>query len=267
MSVPDVDGPFSVVAAEAAARPERYTELEVIDGSASKIGSPGSLSVFIARKGSGLLDEVRAASTGDAGAADRLVERYTTGGPLNPPPITHEAIAAAMADADVFADFSYGGKVLNRGLFLPSGVDMVATMFAYNGARIANDGCRLIEHYREGSDVELDGVVVQTAPPLTAAERAALAKLGLAADEVTLDAGFDCVSTTYWVVAAAAAIGFAAGTAATVAVLLIAAAAMAEDASEHLSDGDIADLDPSASAQKLLEIRRRLLRERFGRAT
>ncbi len=267
MSEADVIGPFSVVEAEAEVRPVRHTQLEVIDGSAAKIGSPGSLSVFIARKGSGVLDEVRAAAAGDTYAAERLVERYTAGGPLNPPPIPDEALAAAMASADVFADFSYGGDVLNRGIFLPPGVDMVAAMFAYNGGRLASNGCLIVEHYREGSDIELDGVVVQLAPPLTAAERAALMKLPADTREVTVDAGFDCVSTTYWVVAAAVAIGFAAGTAATVAVLLIAAAAMAEDASEHLSDKDIADLDPSASAQKLLEIRRRVLRERFARTT
>jgi hypothetical protein len=254
----DLDGPYAIVTAEAQARPIRSTPLEVIDGSASSIGFPGSLLVFIAPRGSSALDEVRAAARGDENSANQLRSRYGQQVGEEPSLAAHEAVAEAMAAAPVFAHFLHGGEVLNRGLFLPEGAELVGTALAYTGGRLSPDGCALTEYYQPDSDLELEGVVVQIAPPLTDAETALLEH---APPDRVVEAAV-CEATTWWGVTLAA--GLVAGAYGTYVVATVALAAMAaDDQIDRLSEDEIAGLGDSASIDQLMEMRRRLLRTRL----
>lgn len=252
----NLDGPYAIVTAEAQARPMRTTPLEVIDGSQSAIGYPGSLLVFIAPRGSAVLDEVRAAARGDENSANQLRSRYGHQVAEEPSPAASEAIAEAMAAAPVFAHFLHGGEVVNRGLFLPEGAELVGTALAYTGGRLSPDGCALAEYYQPDSDLELDGVVVQIAPPLTDAERALFA----AAPADRMVEAAVCEASTWWGVALAA--GLVAG-AVGITVVVTVAAMTVDDQIDRLSEDEIAALGDPASIDQLLETRRRLLRTRL----
>jgi hypothetical protein len=258
----DRDGPYAVVAAEARERPVRYTPLEVIDGSGSVIGFPGSLSVFLAVRGSPVLDDVRAAARGDEQIAQRLRSRYLLPGAGEDDGVSSEELAELMLAAPVFADFMYGGQVVNRGLFLPDGADLLVTALAYSGGRLSSEGCVLAEHYRSDSDLHLDAVVVQVAPPLTDAERSLF-------DVTSLDgrvAAAACEHTTWWQVAG---IAFVVGTAITTAAAITIAVGqmLVDEELDHLTADEMAGVDPSASIDRLLEIRRRLLLNRLDDGT
>ena|SRR5215469_6251281 len=62
MSEANFDGLFSAVATEAEVLPARRRPLKIVDESAAMIGSPGSLCVFMVRRDSARLNEVRAAA-------------------------------------------------------------------------------------------------------------------------------------------------------------------------------------------------------------
>ena len=260
MAEPDPNGPYAIVAAEAQQRPVRYTQLEVIDGSESVIGFAGSLLVFVAPRGSSVLDDVRAAASGDEERAQQLRSRYSEQED-EPEPGSSEELAELMVGAPVFADIIYGGQVVNRGLFLPDGADLLVVGLAYTGGRLSAEGCTLAEHYLPDSDLQLEGVVVQVAPPLTDAERSLL-------EVAPLDrrvAALNCEHTTWWVAAGAGAVVGVGLT--TVGIVAALAAMVADDQLDHLSEDEIVGLDPSASIDELLEIRRRLLLRRFDDET
>lgn len=248
---------------EAEKRPIRISQVEVIDHTEQfkpdtlSLGIPGTMTVFVGRKGTGAIEDVRDALAGRGDITKVLLRlrRYT----LVP---SDQALVELMLKQAVFADIRYGGEVLNRGIFLPEGFDLVLTVFPYNGGRLARDGFSLVEHYTEGSDAALTALVVQVSPPLTAAERAALSLAP--EDQLVLNVGsaLHC-KTTWW--AAALGIGIAAGTAglavvvgATV-VLTVVAAVVTPGEEVHLTSEEINQLGPAASARTLLARRHELL--------
>lgn len=132
-----VDGnqhPLYSTVLEQEARPQRTSRMEIIDGSGtSGIGAPGSLAVFVARKGSGVLDDVRAAARGNRDSVDRLMAKYGSE-PARSAPLSDTVYAQMLVDSDVFASIRYGGTELSKGILLNRGVDLVAFSFPYKGA-------------------------------------------------------------------------------------------------------------------------------------
>lgn len=262
VDVSEDQDPLHYIVLEQESRRRRTTRLEIIDGTrTSGIGVPGSLAAFITRKGSGALDDVRRAALGDRAATDRLMARYGSA-PVRPAPPPDNVYAQMVVDSDVFANIRYGGTDLSKGILLHRGVDLVAFSFPYNGGRLDAEGVTLVEFFRGDGADEFEGLVVQMSPPLTAAEQTALDAL---ADEETIQNVGDslsCSHTTYFVVGAAALFVMAGAAIVGVAVLV---AVKAEDDATHLTDEQVRDLDPSASARELLAIRRRLLLEQQRR--
>jgi hypothetical protein len=176
-----------------------------------------------------------------------------------------ESSLRLMADEPVFADVYYGGAPLNRGLFLPKGVELAVTILPYNGGRLTSDGFSLVEFYKEGSNEGLEGLVVRSDPPLTAAERAALRQVPAGERGRNVGPALPSCRTTWW------AVGVVAATLATAAALQVAAAAgvtwtgaiaitggmlRSGREPEHLDPQEIAQLGPAASARRLLALRR-----------
>ncbi len=245
---------------ETQARPIRVTNLDVIDRSPlSDIGASGAITVFIARKGSGALDDVRVAVTEGSGYSQKVLDRLR--GPTEAPfagfEISLPEFVQMVVRAPVFADVRYGGEVLNRGLFLPEGLDLAISVFPYNGGRLAREGFSLAEHYQEGTDVALEGLVVRASPPLTAAERAALDKVPEDQSVLNVGTALSC-KTTWWAVAVMTAVRAIQATAAVTCFTIVAVQASAAP----LSEAELAERGPAASARKLLAIRRDLLLRR-----
>ncbi|HET8846404.1 MAG TPA: hypothetical protein VFN35_33385, partial [Ktedonobacteraceae bacterium] len=149
---------------EAQARPIRLTNIEIVDKTSlaqnAFLGIPGTLSVFIARKGSGALHDLHEALKvgGEEiiqiyrkiGEQASLVERWTL----------EEAVQATIQEP-VFAELRYGGATLAQGLSVPQGLDMTVLMLPYNGGRLAQEGLVLAERFIEGSNAALEALVVR----------------------------------------------------------------------------------------------------------
>ena len=246
---------------EAQARPVRVTKLEVINNTPKSatavhhVGAPGTITVFVARKGSGALDDVRATIAEGDDRVDRLMERLKKGSDRTRANSDREFVEM-MLRAPVFADIRFGGDILNRGLFLPPQTDLIFTTFAYNGGRLPRDGFSLAEHYRDGSKVALEGLVVRVDPALSPAEKAALRLVPQDQLGGNVTVAMRC-RTTWW------AVGFF--TAGLVGIGLLAAAACAvgfpvtAGQGVHLTAQELRRLGPSASARKLLAMRREAL--------
>ncbi len=248
---------------EAERRPIRISQVEVIDHTEQfrpdilSLGSPGTMTVFVGRKGTGAIEDVRdaLARRGDITKVLLRLQRYTL-------VRSDQALVELMIKQEIFADIRYGGEVLNRGIFLPEGFDLVLTVFPYNGGRLARDGFSLVEHYTEGSDGALTALVVQVSPALTGAERAALSLVP--EDQLALNVGsaLFCKHTTWWAVGVAATAAFGAAVAVTVgAAVAIAAlgAVVAPSEEVHLTSEEINQLGPAGSARTLLARRHELL--------
>jgi len=246
-------------------RPIRVKKIEVLTYKSgadpqSNLSFPGTATVFVARKGTKGLDQVRAAvEAGEEGvktlraAMEKQFNRVTN--------LTPEEYAAQIPKEPVFAGLRYGGSVLTSGIFLPKGLDLHYIVFPYNGGRLAAGGFSLAEHYKEGSKAELEALVVKTEPPLTPAERAAL-KL-VPSDQLARNVAiFDDCHTTWWAAAfffGPLVVATAVATGAYVTLTAAAAALVGLAKEQHLTDAKIQALGPAATARALLGLRRQAL--------
>src|SRR6266487_1488474 len=249
---------------EAQARPIRLTNLEVVDKTSlaqnAFIGIPGTLTVFVARKGSAALHELREALKAGGEALKQLyrkvgeqaaqVERWTL----------EEAVQATIQEP-VFAELRYGGATLAQGLSVPQGLDMTVLLLPYNGGRLAQEGFILAERFTEGSDAALEALVVRIDPPLTEAERAALQLVPVDQAINNVSANKPCDTT--WVavatVAAVAATPAAHAIVEGIITVLTILGVTPDDLEPHIPEETLKLLGPAASARKLLEMRREVL--------
>jgi hypothetical protein len=251
---------------EAQARPIRLTNIEVVDKTSlaqnAFFGIPGTLTVFVARKGSAALHELREAlKTG----GQALIQLYRKVGEqaLQVERWTLEEAVQATIQAPVFAELRYGGATLAQGLSVPQGLDMTVLFLPYNGGRLAQAGFILAERFKEGSDAALEALVVRIAPPLTEAEKAALQLVPT--DQDINNVGLSDWCDTTWVAVAAVAAAAATPAAHALVTDALAAAALAligftSSALEtHIPEETLRQLGPAASARKLLEMRREVL--------
>src|SRR6516165_6532655 len=148
---------------------------------------PGTVTVLIARKGSKELNAFQKAAEQGGQAAAKLLETYTKQY-RGQQPVTVEQLAKGLLGASVQADIRYGGSVINSGLFVPAqGQEVTGNRFPYNGGRLAAEGFELVEYFEEGTKDKLEGLVIVSAPPLSAAEKAALRLVPR--DELTTSVG------------------------------------------------------------------------------
>lgn len=252
---------FGPVIQEIQHREIQVTKLPVIKVRAGHFGAPGTMTLLVARAGSRVLAELRAAiKEGEAGLEKfrkRLAEQYR-----NAHGAPREAVVKTMVNAPVLADVRYGGNTVSSGIFVPQNIDCAVAVFPYNGGPLSAEGFELVEYPKEGSTERLEGIVVETSPKLSAAEQAALQLVPASQLGRNVGASLDC-DTTWWAVglvgaglATAATVGAlaAAGVIGTAAVILF---QMGREA--HLSETQIEKLGPAASARKLLALRREAL--------
>jgi|GEM_PF-5741771 hypothetical protein len=166
-------------AREAENRPVRARSVRVVDYRPTPdldgyyLGVPGALTVFLARRGSWILDAVAAAAVSQDGEDSRLyaqLARYFDGRQTMP----LEDAVALVVQQPTYASVRYQGKTLATSLFLPEDIPVIALNLPYNGGDIDLGAFTLIEHYREDSEIEFDAVVLRHMPELNEAERDAM---------------------------------------------------------------------------------------------
>jgi hypothetical protein len=244
-------------ALEVEARGIRFRKIPVVEydwegDDEGPLAPPGSATVFIAKKGSPVLKEIRAAAKArngsDAGVARKVFSPFRERRPME----LAQAVQL-LQKQPVFASVQYGGLTLATSLFVDAGLHACVVPLPYNGGRLAKEGFTLVEHVKDGSKDALDAVVLVRSPPLTAAERAAVRRVPASQLGLNVGKASDC-----WGVTAIAAVAVVVLAAVAVATLGchsgVQGGPLARPAS--ISADRIKKLGPAATARELLRLRR-----------
>jgi hypothetical protein len=215
----------------------------VYEGEDVPLLAEGSVTIFFARRGSAFLKQARSAfRAGKGKALEQLTEQvWDDLGARRP--FTVAQAAEAVAASGVSAELRYGGKQLANGLVLPEGIEWGAVPLAYNGGELDLEAFRLIEHHLPDSKERLEALVVVRPPQLTELERKAVSSVPADMLEMNLTTmlspGF-CVALVL-VITVLTAMGKACGPGRKF---------------PHLTDEQVRELGPQASARELLALRR-----------
>ena len=240
---------FGPVIQEIQHREIKVTKLKVVKAPAQS-GLSGTMVVVLARAGSDVLPELRAALK-EGGARltkfhNRLLEQYRSAQRTS-----REDAVKAMVQAPVLADVRYGGNTLNSGIHVPQNIDCAVAIFPYNGGKLAAEGFELVQYPKAGAKDRLEGIVVETAPELSAVELAALRLVPASQLGRNVGVSVDC-ETTYWALAFLGAGLLGIG-------LLGTPGSVVLGQETHLTETQIKRLGPAASARELLALRREAL--------
>jgi hypothetical protein len=250
---------------ETAKRSIRFHKLEVIDYTPSsplpetQLAPTGSITVFLARKGEPLLQEVRTAARTGQGADRRLARKIQRQIALRPKLSVEEA-ARICAAQPVIAELRYAGATYWKNLFLPDGVPVGTSALPYNGGELAAEGFTLVEYFEEeDADQGFEVVLLRNRPVLSDPEKSALQKVP--ADMTQVNVGFgigDNANTLLWLAAAVAV------EVAIVWATFTITKGLDDKSMEHINPGAVASLGPIGTARALVNLRRDLLKGQVG---
>ncbi|MFC7427063.1 hypothetical protein [Nocardia tengchongensis] len=252
----DQDTMLQLAADELATRALRYREIEILDYIPSQpdrvlLCPAGSVRVFVTAEGDPLLRQVRDAAANSGGADIDLVENVIRPRFEGRTSLSPYQVWRLLQRSPIFASIRYGGRTLATNVFPPDDLGMVVLDNPYNGGQLNPATLTLVEHRRDDAEGGLEAVALKCAPPLTPAERAALAQVPEDQLEGNITVEARCAHNGTFVVWAALAV--------TVAVICTAAVMADEEQQQHLSDDQIQRLGPSATARELLDLRREAL--------
>jgi hypothetical protein len=248
--LPDAIQALRPVALEIEARASRATKIELLDYRPTHqdytgfLAKPGTVTLFVAQRHAEILGRIRRATT-SAGGEDRSIAADLAAKFNQRSMVSLEQAVATLTREPVFASLRYGDRTLAQSLVAPEPDDVCVVPMAYNGGYLAENSFKLVEHVIPDSNAELEAVLVRHVPPLSLAERAALQAVPLDQREWSIAQPMACYAIT----------------AITVTLVLAGATyacpGIAEP--EPLPDREIKKIGPSATARKLLAIRRRIL--------
>jgi len=232
---------------ETDSRPLRYKPIKVIDYKPSRpdgrvLAPPGSVMVYVAHRSTGLVrkiaDIASSQSPADTEMAEYLYKQYEGRRLLSP----HRAWRL-LQSASVFASIRYGGSTLARNVVIPTGAEAVWVASPHNGGQLEPKELTLVEHFKEESSDALEAVALRHVAPLTPAERAALDAVPADQLELNLGAAGSCCDSVTDVLQVVIAATFA-----------IMCGNPIPD--PHISEQELVRLSPTATAIRLMQIRR-----------
>lgn len=247
---------LQLAADELTLRSLRYREIEILDYVPSQpdralLCPAGAVRVFVAAQGDPILQRVRNIATHSKSEDVDLVENEIVPRFAGRTELSAYQIWRLLQRSPVFASIRYGGRTLATNIFPPQDLGVVILDNPYNGGELSPAHLTLVEHRLENTDAALEAVALKHAPPLTPAERAALAQVPADQLEANLTLNARCCQSATFIMVTAVAF--------TAAVLCASAVMAAEEEQQHLSDEQIQRLGPAATARELLDIRREVL--------
>jgi hypothetical protein len=254
------------VSREKAARQVRFRKVPVRDYKPTsvlptkQIALSGTVTLIVGRKESKLFQDLTAemlkpGSGDDCRLAAQLNRSFT-----DRKPMAFEDLVSCVRRQPVIADLHYGGATLVENILLPEGAEVAVIPLPYNGGRLADDGFSVAEYYGDPDDPEFDLLLVRNEPPLTAAEKAALAAVpaDMLAVNVGRGPGEVACSVVIFTVTVVAEVAIVAATFTVVKML-------DDHSMDHINPGAINDLGPVGAARALVNLRREILQGRTGR--
>jgi hypothetical protein len=133
--------------------------------------------VYVSRRGSPLLKEIRDAAKKPDRGRDRSVARRVIRNARAKAPVPIDEAARRMLTQPVLAHLSYAGTTVAQHLFAESEQDLYVTVLPYAGGPLVAKGFRFDEYLYEDDDDPLECVLVKNPPVLNAAELAAIKKV------------------------------------------------------------------------------------------
>ncbi|MFN0051094.1 MAG: hypothetical protein ACKV0T_02825 [Planctomycetales bacterium] len=226
---------------------------------ASQLTPPGTIGVFVSRKGSSRLKEVREAARSTKGVRDRKLVRQLFRQFRKKAPLTPTEAARRMVSEPVLAHLHYAGATMARYLYAESEEDLYVTVLPYAGGPLVERGFRLDEFFYEDDDEPLECVLIRNSPILNAAEVAALKKLPPELAHAYVSPLDEHANTMLLAGLGAHALvwGFVYGTYTWV-------KAHWDESLEHINPQALDSLGPAAAVRALLRLRIDILRESFG---
>lgn len=168
----------------------------------------GSIAVFVAAKGAGVLRTVsRALNAREHRTIDSLVRKHAAN--LVKHSFEGRSSFRSYREVPVFGEIRYGSKALAHGFFLDRNRDLAFALLPYNGGKLRTEQFRFAEYYTPGSTERLECLVVIRPPILTPLEKEMLSRVPADLSEMNIgqsNLGFAIIAATLGVLAVAATI-------------------------------------------------------------
>jgi hypothetical protein len=158
----------------------------------------------------------------------------------------------AVLSSPLYFDLQYGNKELAGKLALPEGIEYGAIAFAYNGGTLEDKEFRLVQHHRDGENLEYRTLLVKVAPDLTDIERKALRLVPTDQSFLNIGEASFCPAATIALVAIVVALVTHAG---------IEAEMRSRLDQISLSESQVERIGSLASARELVAVRREIFEE------
>lgn len=166
---------------ELAGRTLRYSSPEIImlEGvpvEPRSLTPPGTVTCFVADRGSPLLGQIRAA----AYRKDyEELRRHGTSIARECSGISRrrETVLEFLSDIPVLTEFRYGGRILAQGMFPTATREVATASVLYGGGPLQDDAFQAVDYFRPEISPETEHVVVVSTPALTELERAIVSRV------------------------------------------------------------------------------------------
>jgi hypothetical protein len=171
------------LADEIARRSMRCTTIDAIDYKPSspipdsQLAPTGTIAVYVSRKGSKLLDDIRDAARSPRGNSDRKLARRVIRTFRQKSPMSMDEAARLILTQPVIARLNYGGATMAQTLYAEADDDLHVTLLPYAGGPLLEQGFRFDEFLHEDDDEPLECVLIKNPPVLTTAEDVAIKRL------------------------------------------------------------------------------------------
>lgn len=234
--------------ADEEARGRRVSSVEILDYRPNddrlpRLAAPGSITVFIGRRGDDRLNQLREIVAGghdDGTLAASLMDQHDSRRPQAP-----AEIMEVLRRAGVYATLRCGARYLAAHICLPESGDLAVIPSAYNGGQLPANELTVIEHLLDGTEEEFEAVALKADPMLTAVEAAAVAQVGIDQIELNIAPNEGCAESM---------------TAYAILILIALAIMPVENPVEHLNESVIDELGPEKSARQLMALRQQAIR-------
>lgn len=255
---------LDVLDAEIARRSARFTTVEVIPYRPTsnipdaQLTPPGTIGVFAAKRGSAVLRQLVAAAQEGKGA-DRRLARAIVRKMMGRKRVSLEEATARAINQPVLAQLNYGGATMVRDIFVEDADDLFFTILPWAGGALTPKGFRFDEFVFEDEDEDLDCVLLANPPILTAAEKAALAKVPAEMAHVMVSPAARAAVPGLTI-----ALGLHVLVWGFVYATYTLAKAHNDHSMEHINPAVLENLSPVATARALLKLRVDVLAGRLG---
>lgn len=183
---------LATFADEDEARATRTSPIEVTnlvigrDDRDQVLALPGTVTFYLGYRGSAAMATLRQLAQAPAAKPPAADLKKLLALPPREKRVNEDEAVQAIRREPVLADIRYAGKTLVSRVLIAQKTKLTVAVCPYNGGRLNASSFSLVERVKEGRAEALDAVAIICAPPLTAAEQAAVDKVRAEESEMNI---------------------------------------------------------------------------------